>query len=473
MQTVTENASPRSLSGAGDVSENINYTYDQNGNITRENNAILQWTATGRIKQYGDRQRYAYDAAQRRVKKTDGTTTQYYVYDATGNILALYTFRDDSLFWSGSPIYGTNRLGMYHANKQLPSARPGNMDTLWRGNTEYELTNHLGDVLATITDKKLIRTEGSSTYSSDLLTAQEYLPFGMHMPNRTYTPPVRGAISASSNATYPFAYNGMERDRKDSADGYTTEFRQYDSRIGRWKSMDPKTEKTYSCYDGFGNNPIVSIDIKGDDNIDINDRAGSGDATAESTSVNEIRPQSQNGDNGTPAASAASTPPIQTGGQLDNNPAYNATRADREATREVLSQNLVELHRSRLRITNELIDLNAQLLRLDITPERAIEIQNGIEDLNTIDRRQARREVMIRQALYPVSTRHRVSEPASHHPNIYQSVASPVLSTPGAGNLILISEPNWHEIGRKEDIKIVTTYGAGAIVLFVLLLLGG
>jgi len=264
LRTVTENASPRSLSGAGDINSNINYIYDYNGNITRENSTELRWTATGRIKQYGINLHYAYDAAQRRVKKTDANSTQFYVYDLTGNILAFYTFRDRQLVWSGSPIYGTSRLGMYHANKVLPSTAATDLDTLRRGKTEYELTNHLGDVLATITDKKLTRTGGSSTYMSDIKAAQEYLPFGMQMPGRTYSTPASTSTTAGATENYPFAYNGMERDKKDGADGYTTEFRQYDSRIGRWKSVDPKTEKTNSYYDGFGNNPIALNDVRGD-----------------------------------------------------------------------------------------------------------------------------------------------------------------------------------------------------------------
>jgi RHS repeat-associated protein len=47
---------------------------------------------------------------------------------------------------------------------------------------------------------------------------------------------------------------------------YTTEFRQYDSRIGRWLSIDPKTSKfaMFSPYESFHNNPIVNTDPKGD-----------------------------------------------------------------------------------------------------------------------------------------------------------------------------------------------------------------
>jgi RHS repeat-associated protein len=47
--------------------------------------------------------------------------------------------------------------------------------------------------------------------------------------------------SYGAGVTYRYAYNGMERDNEVSGNGnsYTTEFRQYDPRLGRWKSLDP------------------------------------------------------------------------------------------------------------------------------------------------------------------------------------------------------------------------------------------
>ena len=62
-----------------------------------------------------------------------------------------------------------------------------------------------------------------------------YTPFGMQMPGR-FTTGTEG---------YRYAYNGMELDNEVSGDGnsYTTEFRQYDPRLGRWKSLDPLMAK--------------------------------------------------------------------------------------------------------------------------------------------------------------------------------------------------------------------------------------
>ncbi len=85
---------------------------------------------------------------------------------------------------------------------------------------------------------------------------KEYFSFGMQMPNR-YT----------STSAYRFGYNGMEKDPEIKGDGnsYTTEFRQYDPRLGRWSSLDPKMKMFpwISPYVAFANNPVVYTDPYG------------------------------------------------------------------------------------------------------------------------------------------------------------------------------------------------------------------
>lgn len=62
-------------------------------------------------------------------------------------------------------------------------------------------------------------------------------------------------------------FNGMEHDMEVSGDGnsYTTQFRQYDPRLGRWKSLDPLMSSfpQISPYVGFANNPILFTDPYG------------------------------------------------------------------------------------------------------------------------------------------------------------------------------------------------------------------
>ena len=67
---------------------------------------------------------------------------------------------------------------------------------------------------------------------------------------------------------YRFAFNGLEQDNevKGFGNSYTTEYRIYDSRLGRWLSLDPLADNyaSYSPYHHTFNNPIVFKDQKGD-----------------------------------------------------------------------------------------------------------------------------------------------------------------------------------------------------------------
>ena len=94
-------------------------------------------------------------------------------------------------------------------------------------------------------------------YLAEISSQNDYYPFGMAMPGREF-----------SSLDYRYGFNDMEKDDeiKGNANSYTTIFRQYDSRIGRWLSVDPKGNLTpyESSYAGMGNNPILYTDPNGD-----------------------------------------------------------------------------------------------------------------------------------------------------------------------------------------------------------------
>lgn len=71
----------------------------------------------------------------------------------------------------------------------------------------------------------------------------------------------------SSGTGYRYGFNGMEQDTEAKGEGnsYTTLNRIYDSRIGRWLSVDPLIKHGESPYVGFHNNPIMFNDPFGDD----------------------------------------------------------------------------------------------------------------------------------------------------------------------------------------------------------------
>ncbi|KEZ94010.1 hypothetical protein IL45_02365 [Nonlabens ulvanivorans] len=71
--------------------------------------------------------------------------------------------------------------------------------------------------------------------------------------------------SVDSDA-YRYGFNGMERDDEVKGEGnsYTTLFRQYDPRLARWKSIDPKSVAWDSPYSFSRNSVLVFNDPLGD-----------------------------------------------------------------------------------------------------------------------------------------------------------------------------------------------------------------
>jgi len=75
----------------------------------------------------------------------------------------------------------------------ISSLPPGSRASFTRGAKQYELSNHLGNVLITVSDKKTgIRSVTDTTvidhYEADVITATDYYPFGMLMPGRSRYP---------------------------------------------------------------------------------------------------------------------------------------------------------------------------------------------------------------------------------------------------------------------------------------------
>jgi RHS repeat-associated protein len=130
----------------------------------------------------------------------------------------------------------------------------------------FELSNHLGNVLTTLTDRKLHRdfnlNDTADFYCSDTTSFHDYYPYGMEKPGR------------GSNPTgYRFGFNGVEADNAlmPGRTGYNFGSRMYDGRTGRWMKSDPKRHQypSYSPYHSMYNNPIIVIDGDGEENVII------------------------------------------------------------------------------------------------------------------------------------------------------------------------------------------------------------
>lgn len=173
-------------------------------------------------------------------------TTTHYVRDASGNVMGVYV---DSMA-TELYIYGSSRLGLY------AGGRYNGQRSL--GEKRYELTNHLGNVLAVISDNIGMNT--SDSVWATVVSATDYYPFGLEM---------EGRIWSDTTATYRHAFNGKEKDDNgvwgNVAYGYG--FRIYDPVIARFKSTDPLAKSypmlTLTPYQFASNMPIVAIDLDG------------------------------------------------------------------------------------------------------------------------------------------------------------------------------------------------------------------
>ena len=114
------------------------------------------------------------------------------------------------------------------------------------------MSNHLGNVLVTVSDKKLFVDDGTydaggiklnatldgkiDYYNADVVTANDYAPFGMNLQGRKFS---------GANSSYRYGFNGKENDKEVKGDGNQQDygFRIYDPRLGKFLSVDPITKK--------------------------------------------------------------------------------------------------------------------------------------------------------------------------------------------------------------------------------------
>ncbi|NME68500.1 RHS repeat domain-containing protein [Flammeovirga aprica] len=162
--------------------------------------------------------------------------------DSSGNVMSIYKVDASTPApkIKELPIYGSNRLGQHNGK--------GAVHQLASYKRIYEYANHLGNVLATTHD------------NGDILSLSDYFPFGLAMEDRSF-----------QEADYRFGFNGKEGENAfngpgDSFAHYDFGARIYDSRIGRFLSIDLlwKEYPFYSPYIYASDNPILLIDNNGE-----------------------------------------------------------------------------------------------------------------------------------------------------------------------------------------------------------------
>ncbi len=136
-------------------------------------------------------------------------------------------------------------------------------------NNIFELSNHLGNVLTVVSDRKLGVDNVNNTtgvappdglvdfYLADVVSAKDYYAFGWEMPGRSFNP-----------TAYRHGFGGYEKDDEVSGNGNSYDFGGfgYDPRLNRRKSKDPMGDVAYpgiSPYASMNNNPIANGDVQG------------------------------------------------------------------------------------------------------------------------------------------------------------------------------------------------------------------
>ena len=270
-----------------------NYKYDETGNLIQDRSekiAGIQWRADGKISHIyrilnsGKKNlSFDYDPMGNRIAKHQYNENDvwekstYYTRDASGNVMAVYEKNGNAYSLIERDIYGSSRLGMDITPVDMV-ATYGNPLPLQIKHTlglkQYEMSNHLGNVQAVVTDYKIPVDDGSNggvandgiwDYQiASILSAQDYYPFGMAMPGREF-----------SISDYRFGFNGQEKDDevKGIGNSLTFSFRIYDPRLGRFLSVDP-ISKNYpwnSTYCFAMNRVIDGIDLEGLEYLSAND----------------------------------------------------------------------------------------------------------------------------------------------------------------------------------------------------------
>lgn len=196
------------------------YLYDMNGNMIRDANKGISSIS------------YNYLNLPEKVNLPNGDYVKY-TYDATGMKLSKETTVGADLDYVG-PIHYRNGAIEFIQTSEGRVVKSGGTY-----NHEYDLTDHLGNVRATVNS------------SGTVVQRDDYYPFG-------------GRFNTGVSNDNKYLYNGKEL--QDETQVYDYGWRHYDPWIGRFSQIDRFIENymPVSPYSYVANNPIKNVDINGD-----------------------------------------------------------------------------------------------------------------------------------------------------------------------------------------------------------------
>lgn len=124
----------------------------------------------------------------------------------------------------------------------------------------YEKTNHLGNVLTVITDRKLAHTTTPTSgivdyFSPEVVSSNDYYAFGSPMPGRKY----------QVGNKYRYGFQSQEEDPELWGGAVSFKYRIEDPRLGRFFSVDPlASDYAFNSPYAFAENKIgLGIELEG------------------------------------------------------------------------------------------------------------------------------------------------------------------------------------------------------------------
>ena len=256
--------------------QNQEYTYNAIGNlITDETNNII-WDSYNKIKNveysHGDIDNYCYDplgykAVTKKMQISERgyiVNSSIYIRDPKGKQLAIYKSRNDDGQIEPAKveeytIYGSDQIGTRYMDAPARLYPPLVKS---RHRVHYHLKNHLGNILSTITDRRVgyydVATQEFHHYEPEQYDSRDYYAFGSESRSceNPWVP----------KHTTKQGFNNKEKSHKtNSQTNYDYGFRIYNAGIGKFLSVDPLTKKFpwWTPYQFAGNMPIKYIDLDG------------------------------------------------------------------------------------------------------------------------------------------------------------------------------------------------------------------